>query len=67
MYRGNLASEHRLPVRRAIGPAVVPEQAQLAMDGAFSRLRSFARSHNRRLTDVARDVIDGNLHTRQLT
>lgn len=37
------------------------------MDGAFSRLRSFARSHNRRLTDVARDVIDGNLHTRQLT
>jgi hypothetical protein len=59
------ALHNRIVIEQAKG--VVAEQAQLAMDGAFSRLRTFARSHNRRLTDVARDVVDGNLHARQLT
>jgi AmiR/NasT family two-component response regulator len=37
------------------------ERAGLDMEEAFSRLRTYARNNNRRLADVAQDVIDGTL------
>jgi AmiR/NasT family two-component response regulator len=36
------------------------------MEQAFARLRNYARNHNRRLADVAQDVIDGGLPTHSL-
>ncbi len=33
----------------------------LTMEQSFNQLRSYARRHNRRLADVARDVVDGTL------
>jgi len=36
--------------------AVVPDLAE-----AFSRLRAYARNHNRRLTDVAQAAVNGTL------
>ena len=37
------------------------ERGNVSVDLAFSSIRSYARAHNRRLSDVARDVIDGRL------
>lgn len=52
-------------LRRALISRVVIEQAkgvlaeryQIDMQGAFARLRSYARSHNRRLSDVAVELL----------
>ena len=40
---------------------MVAERLTVDMDRSFALLRGYARGHNRRLADVARDVIDGTL------
>jgi GAF domain-containing protein len=49
----------RIVIEQAKG--VVFERAGVEMAEAFARLRSYARSHSLRLTDVAEAVIDGTL------
>ena len=55
--------QHALNSRIAIEQAkgVLAERSGLSMENAFARLRQYARSHNRLLFDVARDVVDGKL------
>ena len=55
----NHALDSRVVIEQAKG--LLAERASLDMDGAFSWLRNHARSHNLRLVDVAKSVIDGNL------
>ena len=40
---------------------MVAERLALDIDAAFDRQRTYARSNNLRLVDVARDVLDGSL------
>jgi GAF domain-containing protein len=47
----------RVVIEQAKG--IVAEQAQVSVDIAFTRLRSYARAHNLRLSQVARDVTAG--------
>jgi GAF domain-containing protein len=49
----------RVVIEQAKG--VISERTGVDLAEAFARLRSFARSHNRRLTDVAQAAIDGTL------
>jgi len=49
----------RVVIEQAKG--VVAERQGLDMDQAFATLRNHARNHNRRLVDVATDVIAGSL------
>ena len=49
----------RVVIEQAKG--AISERADVNLAEAFSRLRSYARSHNRRLTDVAQAAIDGTL------
>jgi GAF domain-containing protein len=49
----------RVVIEQAKG--VISERAGIQLDEAFSRLRTHARNHNLRLTDVARAAIDGTL------
>jgi GAF domain-containing protein len=49
----------RITIEQAKG--VLFERARVDMDQAFARLRSYARNHNLRLTDVAQALIDGTL------
>jgi len=49
----------RVVIEQAKG--VIAERADVDLAEAFSRLRSYARNRNRRLTDVARAAIDGTL------
>jgi GAF domain-containing protein len=51
------ALNSRIIIEQAKG--IVAERRGLNMDEAFSALRDDARSHNRRLVEVAREVIDG--------
>jgi GAF domain-containing protein len=55
----NHALNSRVVIEQAKG--MVSEREQLDMEDAFTMLRNHARSHNLRLMDVARDVIDGKL------
>ena len=55
----------RVVIEQATG--VLAERGRVGMEVAFSRLRSHARNTNRRLSDVARDLIDGRLDSAQLT
>lgn len=55
----NLALNSRIVIEQAKG--VLGERAEIDMEQAFIMLRTYARSHNRRLVDVARDVIDAKL------
>lgn len=48
------ALNSRIVIEQAKG--VIAERAKVDMDEAFARLRSYARSHRVRLTDVARQV-----------
>ena len=45
---------------------VLAERAQIGVDAAFARLRTHARDHNRRLSEVARELIDGRLDVAEL-
>ena len=52
----------RIVIEQAKG--VIAERASVDLAEAFSRLRSYARGHNRRLTDVAQAAVDGTLDPR---
>jgi len=53
------ALNSRVLIEQANG--VLAERGNVSVDLAFASIRSYARAHNRRLSDVARDVIDGRL------
>lgn len=53
------ALNSRVLIEQAKG--TLAERARIGVDEAFVRLRAHAREHNRRLGDVARDLIDGHL------
>ena len=55
--------QHALQSRIAIEQAkgMIAERARLDMDQAFQRLRSYARNHNRGLTEVAEAISSGTL------
>ena len=55
----------RVVIEQAKG--VIAERAGTSLAEAFSRLRAYARYHNRRLTDVAQAAIDGTLDPRAWT
>ena len=55
--QGALSS--RVVIEQAKG--IVVEQAHVSVDAAFIGLRAFARANNLRLSDVAHQVIDGQL------
>jgi transcriptional regulator with GAF, ATPase, and Fis domain len=54
----------RVIIEQAKG--ILAERGQIALDDAFTRLRSHARSSQQRLSDLARAVIDGSLDTAPL-
>jgi len=60
-----LALESRVVIEQAKG--VVAERAKIGVDEAFEQIRSYARSHNRLLSETARQVIDGSLRAEDLT
>ncbi len=59
---------------QALNSRVIIEQAKgkisqaggIDIEQAFQRLRSYARSHNLRLSDLSRDVADGTINPRSL-
>jgi len=53
------ALQSRIVIEQAKG--IVAEQQRLDVDRAFELIRTFARNHNRLLSDTARDVIAGRL------
>lgn len=53
------ALNSRIAIEQAKG--MISAGAAIDMEAAFARLRAFARNHNRRLVDVARDVVAGIL------
>ena len=55
----NHALNSRVAIEQAKG--MVGERGGLDMEQSFRRLRTYARSHNLRLVDVANGVIDGTL------
>lgn len=60
--------QHALTSRVVIEQAkgMVAERSGISVDAAFSALRAHAREHNRRLSDVAHDIVDGRLDARAL-
>ncbi|MGI8429907.1 MAG: GAF and ANTAR domain-containing protein [Solirubrobacteraceae bacterium] len=55
--QGALSS--RVVIEQAKG--VLGERLGIGVDAAFAQLRGYAREHNRRLGDIARELIDGHL------
>jgi GAF domain-containing protein len=55
------ALNSRVVIEQAKG--MLAERLGVDMEQAFARLRNHARNHNRRLADVAHDVIDGTIAT----
>ena len=53
------ALNSRIIIEQAKG--IVAERTGLTMELAFNKLRSYARSHNALLMDVARSIIDGSM------
>jgi len=51
----------RIVIEQAKG--ILTERYGIALDDSFQQLRSYARNHNRRLNDVAQDVINGTIPT----
>jgi AmiR/NasT family two-component response regulator len=51
------ALNSRVVIEQAKG--MVAERTGAGLDQAFARLRNHARNHNRRLADVAQDIVDG--------
>ena len=55
----HLALNSRIAIEQAKG--VVAQTAGVEMDEAFTRLRAYARSRRRQISEVAQDVIDGRI------
>ena len=53
------ALNSRIVIEQAKG--IIAERHRVDMEQAFARLRTHARNNNRRLGDVAREVVDGTL------
>ncbi len=60
--QGALSS--RVIIEQAKG--VLAERTHIGVDAAFSRLRAHAREHNRRLSDIAHELMDGRLEAAAL-
>lgn len=58
------ALNSRVVIEQAKG--VLAERGRLDMGESFSALRRYARNHNQRLSDVARNVVDGHLDTAEM-
>ncbi|AGM06942.1 GAF and ANTAR domain-containing protein [Amycolatopsis keratiniphila] len=58
------ALDSRVVIEQAKG--MLAERAGIDLGTAFHRMRSYARSSNRKLSDVARGVVEGTLDTRKL-
>ena len=59
------ALDSRIVIEQAKG--IVAERNAVSIDAAFTLLRSYARSNNFRLSETARQVIDGRIATSDLT
>jgi GAF domain-containing protein len=59
-----LALESRVVIEQAKG--IVSERSHESVDEAFDQIRSFARAHNRLLSETARQIIDGSLDAQEL-
>jgi transcriptional regulator with GAF, ATPase, and Fis domain len=59
------ALNSRAVIEQAKG--VLRQHSNLTMDSAFDRLRSYARSRNMRLSQVAGDIVEGHLNPAALT
>jgi transcriptional regulator with GAF, ATPase, and Fis domain len=59
------ALNSRVSIEQAKG--VIAERERVDMDQAFSRLRAYARNNNRKLSDIAVDVVTGQLNIRDAT
>ncbi len=59
------ALNSRLTIEQAKG--MLAARTGMGVDDAFDQLRRYARSHNRRLVDVAHALIDGTLNTTPFT
>ena len=53
------ALNSRVAIEQAKG--VLAERAQISLDAAFERLRHYARSSNLKISQVARELVDGRL------
>lgn len=54
----------RIIIEQAKG--IVAERSGIAMEEAFERLRHYGRQHNRRLGEIARELVDGTLEAEGL-
>jgi GAF domain-containing protein len=59
------ALDSRILIEQAKG--MLAERAGLSVADAFGQLRSYARSHNQKLTSVCQDVIEGRLRSSDLS
>jgi hypothetical protein len=59
------ALESRIVIEQAKG--IVAERHHMNVDDAFTLIRKYTRAHNRRLSDTARQIVDGTLATAELT
>lgn len=71
VYESNVVAEQleqalnsRIATEQAKG--IIAEGASCNMDEAFARLRRFARTDQRPLSEVAQEVIDGTLRPEQI-
>ena len=55
------ALNHRVIIEQAKG--VLAQRGDLSMNDAFDRLRRYARNHNTRLSEIARQVVETDLAT----
>jgi transcriptional regulator with GAF, ATPase, and Fis domain len=59
-----VALESRVVIEQAKG--IVAEHSKVSVDEAFEQIRAFSRSHNRLLSDTARQLIDGTFSSDEL-
>lgn len=58
------ALDSRVVIEQAKG--IISEKAQISMDQAFARLRRHARDNNKRLRDVAEEIVSGSFDPERL-